>query len=61
MTEQATGTQETIKHLEDEGDMVLVPRGLLGAAAHALDTGSEAPKTLAALRHYALGKIEKKA
>lgn len=42
--------------LETEGDMVLVPRALLGAVAHALSTGSEAPKTLEAVRHYSLAK-----
>lgn len=35
-------------------DMVLVPRALLGAAAHALETGSESPKTLAAIREHSL-------
>lgn len=37
-------------------EMVLVPRQLLGAAAHSLETGSESPKTLAELRHYSLAK-----
>lgn len=35
-------------------DMVLVPRKLLSAAAHALETGSESPKTLAAIREHSL-------
>lgn len=34
----------------NHGEMVMVPRALLGAVAHALETGNTAPKTLAAVR-----------
>lgn len=35
-------------------EMVLVPRILLGAVAHALETGNPAPKTLESVRGYSL-------
>ena len=50
--------QKTIDYMESEGDMVLVPRSLLGSTAHALNTGAEAPKTLAAIRHYAFAQMD---
>ena len=35
----------------DEGDMILVPRGLLGAACSSIDKQRPAPKVLEALRY----------
>ncbi len=39
--------------MEAENDMVLVPRGLLGAAISAIDKQRAGVTTLACLRHYA--------
>ena len=38
-------------------DMVLVPRGLIGAACHAIDRKRDAPVTLEALRRYTTGDL----
>ena len=38
-------------------DMVLVPRGLIGAACHAIDRKRDAPATLEALRRYTTGDL----
>jgi hypothetical protein len=44
---------DAIAHMENEADMVLVPRGLLGAAAGAIrHPRHEAGVTLGLLRHY---------
>ena len=40
--------------LADEGDMILVPRGLLGAACSSIDKQRPAPKVLEALRYYTM-------
>lgn len=47
--------EQTIAEMEAEGDVVVVPRGLLGAAASAIDKQREAPRVLAVLRHYGTG------
>lgn len=50
---------DAIARLESENDMVLVPRGLLGAAAGAIRRPEhKADMTLEALRHYAFQKKE---
>lgn len=41
-----------VQWLADEGDMILVPRGLLGAACSSIDKQRPAPKVLEALRYY---------
>ena len=54
-THEATDWQvnEAIAHMESEADMVLVPRGLLGAARGAITHPfHESGRTLGALRHY---------
>lgn len=38
-------------------DLVLVPRGLIGAACAAIDKKREAPRTLAQLRRYTIGGL----
>lgn len=43
-----------VQWLEDEGDNILVPRGLLGAACSAIDKQRQAPKVLEAMRHYTM-------
>ena len=43
-----------VQWLEDEGDMILVPRGLLGAACSAIDNHRKAEKVLEALRYYTM-------
>lgn len=43
-----------VQWLEDEGDMILVPRGLLGAACSSIDKQRPAPKVLEALRYYTM-------
>lgn len=46
--------EEKVKEFEAEGDMVLVPRGLLGAAMGAIKHPQHpAPNTLDLLKHYA--------
>ncbi|MCX8976529.1 DUF551 domain-containing protein [Citrobacter portucalensis] len=48
---------EAVARMEDEGDMVLVPRGVLGAASGAIrHPGHEAGVTLSLLRHYSFRK-----
>lgn len=48
---------EAVARMEDEGDMVLVPRGVLGAASGAIrHPGHEAGVTLGLLRHYSFRK-----
>ena len=41
----------------DEGDDVLIPRGLIGAACGVIERGMDAPKTLAELRRYTFGDL----
>lgn len=43
-----------VQWLADEGDMILVPRGLLGAACSSIDKQRPAPKVLEALRYYTM-------
>ncbi|WP_208743836.1 hypothetical protein [Citrobacter portucalensis] len=48
---------EAVARMEDEGDMVLVPRGVLGAASGAIrHPGHEAGVTMGLLRHYSFRK-----
>ncbi|MCY1275352.1 hypothetical protein D9M69_442230 [compost metagenome] len=44
-----------IEFLYDSAELVSVPRGLLGAACHAIDKKRDAPRTIAKLREYARG------
>ena len=43
-----------VQWLADEGDMILVPRGLLGAACSSIYKQLPAPKVLEALRYYTM-------
>lgn len=48
---------EAVARMEDEADMVLVPRGVLGAASGAIrHPGHESGVTLGLLRHYSFRK-----
>ncbi len=44
--------QDKVLELESEDDMVLVPRGLLGSARHAISNKSDAPVTGNLLKYY---------
>ena len=50
----AVSAANPVQWLEDEGDMILVPRGLLGAACSSIDKQRPAPKVLEAMRHYTM-------
>ena len=52
--EPAVSAANPVQWLEDEGDMILVPRGLLGAACSSIDKQRPAPKVLEAMRHYTM-------
>ncbi|WP_024767481.1 hypothetical protein [Pseudomonas nitroreducens] len=47
--------QSGIEFVYDSDELVAVPRGLLGAACHAIDKKRDAPRTIAKLREYARG------
>ncbi|WP_285643189.1 hypothetical protein [Pseudomonas sp. NBRC 100443] len=47
--------QSGIEFVYDSDELVAVPRGLLGAACHAIDKKRDAPRTIAKLREYAHG------
>ncbi|MCK1826001.1 hypothetical protein MX655_10660 [Pseudomonas aeruginosa] len=49
------GGQSGIEFVYDSDELVAVPRGLLGAACHAIDKKRDAPRTIAKLREYARG------
>ncbi|HBO1458866.1 TPA: hypothetical protein SL550_000186 [Pseudomonas aeruginosa] len=47
--------QSGFEFVYDSDELVAVPRGLLGAACHAIDKKRDAPRTIAKLREYARG------
>ncbi|MFU5179160.1 hypothetical protein ACM7XV_21125 [Pseudomonas aeruginosa] len=47
--------QSGVEFVYDSDELVAVPRGLLGAACHAIDKKRDAPRTIAKLREYARG------
>lgn len=47
--------QSGVEFVYDSDELVAVPRGLLGAACHAIDKKLDAPRTIAKLREYARG------
>ncbi|HGN0950169.1 TPA: hypothetical protein ACQTYN_001110 [Pseudomonas aeruginosa] len=47
--------QSGVEFVYDSDELVAVPRGLLGAACHAIDKKRYAPRTIAKLREYARG------
>ncbi len=47
--------QSGFEFVYDSDELVAVPRGLLGAACHAIDKKRYAPRTIAKLREYARG------
>ncbi|HCF3676694.1 TPA: hypothetical protein NID12_000185 [Pseudomonas aeruginosa] len=64
ITEERDAAQARVAELEgqsgfefvyDSDELVAVPRGLLGAACHAIDKKRYAPRTIAKLREYARG------
>jgi len=54
VTAPAVPDANPVQWLADEGDMILVPRGLLGAACSSIDKQRPAPKVLEALRYYTM-------
>lgn len=49
--------KELQSHGARDGDLVTVPRDLIGAACSAVDKGRDAPKTLEQLRRYTTGEL----
>lgn len=47
--------QSGIEFVYDRDELVAVPRGLIGAACHAIDKKRDSPRTIAKLREYARG------